>query len=114
MPPQLPKVVLPKFEVMAKSPINALSEIRNSISATAASIEAALPKGLPMGGQGGGLKFPRIEEIFKGPGAAAEEIKSTFEMTLGGLAPGSQSSERGTITKKEEPKPSGSPARGSL
>lgn len=92
MAPQLPKVVLPRFEVMSKSPIDALSEIRNSLSATAASIEAALPfggQGLPFGGLGG-IKLPKIEQIFKGPTAAIEEIKSTFEKTMATVAPGSQ------------------------
>jgi len=85
MPPQLPKVVLPKVEVLTKSPQDALQEIQSSFSATVASIQANLPK---IGqGAGQGLKLPKIEQIFKGPGPALEEIKTSFEATVTGLAP---------------------------
>ena len=116
MAPQLPKVVLPKVEVMSQSPIMGLSEVRTSLSNTLANIEAALPAGGPsLPGGVGQLRLPKIEQIFKGPGAALEEIKSSFEATVSGLAPGQGEGQRGTITEeKPAPSPGGVATRGSL
>jgi len=48
-----PKVILPRFEIMTRSPIEGLTEVRTSLSSTLASIETALPApALPTGGLG--------------------------------------------------------------
>lgn len=78
----LPKIVLPRFGVMAKGPIEGLAEIRTSFNQTLANIEAALPNPpVPQLAP----RLPRVEEVFKGPKAAFEEIKTTFEETVKGI-----------------------------
>jgi len=98
MPPQLPKIVLPKVEVLTKSPQDAIQEVQSSLSTTVANIQANLPK---IGqGSAAGLKLPKLEQIFKGPGSALEEIKTSFEATVTGLAP--QSGEKKVETEVKE------------
>ena len=118
-----PKLVLPRTEILAKGLPEGLTEIAQSLSGTLVSLAQALPAGgpaLPAGlpglpGQGqGGVKLPKIEQIFKGPTAAMEKIKSTFEATVAGLTPQGGGEKRGTITETPPPSPGGVATRGSL
>ena len=116
----LPKVVLPRAEVLSVSPPAGLTEIAMSFGQTLSNIAQALPATAPTlpGGQGGQAKIrlPKVEQIFKGPGVALEEIKSSLEATVSGLAPsGSPETKRGTITEEKPAPPLGGVAtRGSL
>lgn len=79
------------------------------ISELGISVATALPAGpdLPAPpGAAGGVKLPRIEQIFKGPTVAAEEIRSTFQETVGGLIPtGPESPSPSPEITTEAPRP---------
>ena len=120
---QMPKVVLPRFEIMTKSPIEGLAEVRTSFSNTLASIEAALPAGgpgLPGQGQGGGqvkLGLPKLKQF----ALSIEEAGPTFMPKISQMAEqvekmlgeGSET-KRGTVTEEKLAPPGGVATRGSL
>ena len=79
-------LVFPKVDILAKGPVSALSEIRNSFSLTQANIEASLPQGGPglpngAGASAMGLKLPDIMTFFKGPAAQNTPTAKKTETT---------------------------------
>lgn len=71
----MPTPVLPNLQALMVSPANALKEIRNSLTSTLASFEAALPSGAPrLSTQV--TKLPKVEEFFKGPGSMAQAMRT--------------------------------------
>jgi len=108
-----PKVVLPRFEVMTKSPIAGLAEVRTSFSNTLSSIEAALPAGGPgLPGQGGQAQLGppalkqlalSIEELGPDFLPKLSQVAGQVEKTLGQIT----ESKRGEITEEKPPAPPG-------
>jgi len=118
---KMPKVILPSFDVMAKSPIAGLSEIRTSFSNTLATIEAALPAGGPgLPGQGGGqakLGLPKLKQF----ALSIEEAGPAFMPKLSKMAEqvektvgGGEEVKRGAAGAEAPPVSAEGPKRGTL